>query len=161
MNPDLHTAEERARAVVGVRESRSLGTLSADHAVAFARAAAVDEPRYLDPTRADFAVHPMYLLSMLRGHQGGVDDDYRPDGMFADEVPGTAGLDVRLMAGGQAIEFLAEPVVGETVDAVRNLDAVTVKGRTGSQFLLLETVKDYVSSGAGTLARVRETFIVR
>lgn len=161
MTTDLQVAEERARALIGVHETRSLGQVHADQAAAFARASAETTPRYLDPDREDFAVHPMYLPSMLRGHAGGIDEEYRTDGMFADEVPGTAGLDVRLMAGGQSLEFFAAPRVGETVESIRSLGSVAVKGRPGSEFLLLEMVKDYVSSGVGVLARVRETFIVR
>jgi len=161
MNPDLTLARRRAEEAIGVREVRCLGTVHAPLSAAFARAAGVEEARYVDPAHSDFAVHPMYLLSMLRGHESGEDADYRSDGMFVDEVPGTRGLSVRLMAGGQAVDFVRDPVVGETVEACRVLDAVTVKGRPDAPWLLLEMTKEYVSSGAGTLALVRESFVVR
>lgn len=161
MTPDLTMARLRAEEALGVREVRCLGTVHAPLAAAFARAAGIEEEQYVDPTREDFAVHPLYLPSMLRGHQGGEDADYRSDGMFADEVPGTRGLTVRLMAGGQTLDFVRDPVVGESVDAVRTLDAVTVKGRADAPWLLLEVAKEYVSSGVGILAYVRESFIVR
>lgn len=161
MESDLAIAERRARDALGKPQIRNLGTVYAEQSIAFARAAHVVGPEYLNPQRPDFSVHPMYLLSMLRGHEGGMDSDYRSDGMFSDEVPGTEGLNVRLMAGGQSIEFIANPVVGESVRATRYLDTVTFKGRESMEFLLLEMVKEYISSGVGMLARVRETFIVR
>lgn len=103
----------------------------------------------------------MYLLSVLRGSRGAQDTEYRLDGMFADEVPGTAGLDVRLMAGGQDIDFHRRPPIGEDIEVSRTVDRVQRKGRPGSTFLLISVVKTYRASAAGVLAEVTERFIVR
>lgn len=161
MRTSLETAHERVSAAIGTREHRDLGSIRPDEAVAFARACAEDDPRYLEPERPDFAVHPLYVPSLLRGPRGARDDEYRPDGMFADEVPGTAGLDVRLMAGGQDIDFHRAPPLGERIDVDRTVDRVEWKGRGDSRFLLITVVKTYRASGLGALATVTERFIVR
>ena len=161
MRSDLRAAEDRARALVGTVEHCELGPLRASETVAFARACGERDPRLLDPDAADFEVHPLYLPSVLRGSDGGVDGDYRDDGMFGDEVPGTDGLDVRLMAGGQHIDFHRQVPLGDPVVVQRTLDAVDRKGRPGSEFLLLTVSKVYRSARAGELATVTERFIVR
>ncbi|MDW6064481.1 hypothetical protein SAZ11_49250 [Streptomyces sp. FXJ1.4098] len=85
-------AEERARAVIGRPEHRNLGIVRAEDAAEFARSAGETSPHLIDPGRPDFTVHPMYIVSLLRG-AGGVDQgEFRPDGMYRDEVPGTDGL---------------------------------------------------------------------
>ncbi|WP_039803696.1 FAS1-like dehydratase domain-containing protein [Nocardia araoensis] len=161
MRSDLRAAEERARALVGTVEYRDLGPLRAAETVAFARACGERDPRLLDPDAAGFEVHPLYLPSLLRGPEGGVATDYRDDGMFRDEVPGTDGLDVRLMAGGQSIAFHRPAPLGDPIVVRRTLDAVDRKGRPGSEFLLLTVSKVYRARRAGPLATVTERFIVR
>lgn len=147
--------------MIGAREHRDLGSIRPDEAVAFARACAEDDPRYLEPDRPGFAVHPLYVPSLLRGPSGGRDDEYRLDGMFADEVPGTSGLDVRLMAGGQDVEFHRAPPLGEHIDVDRIVDRVEWKGSGDSRFLLITVVKTYRAAAAGPLTTVTERFIVR
>lgn len=161
MRPDLRTAEERARARLGAVEHRELGPVRAAEAVAFARACGETDPRLLDPADPGFEVHPLYLPSLLRGPEGGADRDYRLDGMFRDEVPGTDGLDVRLMAGGQSLELHRPVPLGEPVVVRRTLDAVQRKGRPGAEFLLLTVGKVYRAARAGAVATVTERFIVR
>lgn len=161
MRSDLRVAEERAEARIGTAEHRDLGPLRAAEAVAFARACGAADPRLLDPAAAGFEVHPLYLPSVLRGPEGGVAVDYRADGMFRDEVPGTDGLDVRLMAGGQSVTFHRPVPLGDPITMHRTLDSVERKGEPGSQFLLLTVSKVYRARSAGDLTTVTETFIVR
>jgi hypothetical protein len=161
MGTELDTAYERSTSMIGAEERRPLGVVRVDEAVAFARACAEDDPRHLDPARPDFTVHPMYLPSLLRGPRGGLDAEYRADGMFADEVPGTAGLDVRLMAGGQDVDFHRSTPLGEQIEASRTIESVEFKGRPESRFLLITVAKTYRAATSGVLATVTERFIVR
>ncbi|MEU7768193.1 MaoC family dehydratase N-terminal domain-containing protein [Nocardia sp. NPDC049190] len=161
MRADLRAAEQRACALVGTVEHRDLGPLRAVETVAFARACGETDPRLLDPQSASFEVHPLYLPSQLRGPDGGVAGDYRADGMFRDEVPGTDGLDVRLMAGGQTITFHRPVRIDDPITVRRVLDTVERKGKPGSEFLLLTVSKTYRARRAGDLATVIERFIVR
>ncbi|MEV5652349.1 MaoC family dehydratase N-terminal domain-containing protein [Nocardia sp. NPDC052254] len=161
MRSDLRAAEDRARALVGTVEYHDLGPLRASEAVAFARACGEADPRLLDPGAAGFEVHPLYLPSQLRGPRGGIDGEYREDGMFADEVPGTEGLDVRLMAGGQSITFHRKVPLEDPITVRRALGAVARKGRSDSEFLLLTVSKVFRAARAGELATVTEGFIVR
>ncbi|MFC8664706.1 MaoC family dehydratase N-terminal domain-containing protein [Streptomyces sp. NPDC057199] len=151
------SAEERARALIGRWERRSLGVVRAEDAAEFARAAGESDPRLVDPGRADFVVHPMYVVSLLRAAPGAAPAEFRPDGMYRDEVPGTDGLDVRLMAGGQHVRWLGEVRVGDRIDVRR---AVTAVERKSTGFLLLTVEKAY-GTEEGTLVEVTERFIVR
>jgi acyl dehydratase len=155
----LDLAEQRAREAVGQVEHRSLGTVSAQAAAEFARAAGESAPSLVDPDHAAFTVHPMYLVSLLRGAPGADPEQFRPDGMYRDEVPGTDGLDVRLMAGGQDVRFLGKAHPGERVEVRRVLESVERKGK-GAGFLLLTVAKTYGTERGG-LAEVTERFIVR
>ncbi|MCT7291731.1 MaoC family dehydratase N-terminal domain-containing protein [Rhodococcus sp. D-6] len=161
MRTPLDIVHERVSATIGTREHRDLGSVRPAEAVAFARACAEDDPRYLEPNRPDFAVHPMYVPSLLRGPSDARDEDYRPDGMFADEVPGTSGLDVRLMAGGQDVDFHRPTPLGERIGADRVVDRIEWKGGGDARFLLITVVKTYRAAAAGALATVTERFIVR
>ena len=155
----LDLAEERARGAVGKVEHRSLGTVGAAAAAEFARAAGETAPHLVDPDHPAFTVHPMYLVSLLRGAPGAAAEEFRPDGMYRDEVPGTDGLDVRLMAGGQDVRFRGRVQPGERVEVRRVLESVERKGK-GAGFLLLTVAKAY-GTGRGELIEVTERFIVR
>lgn len=155
----LELAEERALALVGRWERRSLGVVRAEDAAEFARAAGERAPYLVDPARADFAVHPMYVVSLLRGAPGAHAAEFRPDGMYRDEVPGTDGLDVRLMAGGQDVRWVDAVRAGDLIELRRALTAVERKG-VGEGFLLFTMEKVY-GAERGTLVEVTERFIVR
>ncbi|MEU9150326.1 MaoC family dehydratase N-terminal domain-containing protein [Streptomyces sp. NPDC048417] len=156
----LELVEERARESIGQEERRSLGVVRAEDAAEFARAAGESAPCLVDPDRADFAVHPMYVVSLLRGAPGADPAEFRPDGMYRDEVPGTDGLDVRLMAGGQAVRWIEAVRPGDRIEMRRTLAAVERKG-SGEGFLLLTVEKAYGAADRGTLVEVTERFIVR
>ncbi|MGP4043839.1 FAS1-like dehydratase domain-containing protein [Streptomyces sp. 2A115] len=155
----LEQAEERARASIGMWERRSLGVVRAEDAAEFARAAGESAPHLVDPQHADFSVHPMYAVSLLRGAPGADATEFRPDGMYRDEVPGTDGLGVRLMAGGQDVRWTGEVRPGDRIEMRHALTAVERKG-TGDGFLLLTVEKTY-GSARGTMVEVTERFIVR
>lgn len=158
-NTVLELVEERARAAIGAGEQRSLGVVRAEDAAEFARAAGERAPHLVDPARADFTVHPMYVVSLLRGAPGADASEFRPDGMYRDEVPGTDGLDVRLMAGGQDVRWVGAVRAGDRIELRRTLTGVERKG-SGEGFLLLTVEKTY-GSARGTLVEVTERFIVR
>ena len=158
-NAVLELAEERALTLVGRWEGRSLGVVRAGDAAEFARAAGERAPHLVDPAHADFAVHPMYVVSLLRGAPGADAAEFRPDGMYRDEVPGTDGLDVRLMAGGQDVRWVDAVRAGDLIELRRALTAVERKG-VGEGFLLLTMEKVY-GAARGTLVEVTERFIVR
>ncbi|WP_405927123.1 MaoC family dehydratase N-terminal domain-containing protein [Streptomyces sp. NBC_00035] len=149
-------AEERARALIGIWERRSLGVVRAEDAAEFARVAGESDPRMVDPGRADFVVHPMYAVSLLRAAADPA--EFRPDGMYRDEVPGTDGLDVRLMAGGQDVRWRGEVRVGDRIEMRR---AVTAVERKSTGFLLVTVEKTYGTADDDTLIEVTERFIVR
>ncbi|WP_039828457.1 FAS1-like dehydratase domain-containing protein [Nocardia testacea] len=161
MTDELETVHARATALLGTVERRELGRVRAAETIAFARACAEDDPRYLDSDHPAFAIHPLYLPSLLRGPWGARDDEYRPDGMFAGEVPGTAGLEVRLLAGGQSIDFHRPPPLGEEIEVRRTVDRVEWKGRADGRFVVITIRKTYRADSAWPLASVTEGFIVR
>ncbi|MER5789711.1 MaoC family dehydratase N-terminal domain-containing protein [Streptomyces sp. NPDC001980] len=153
----LDLAEERARAALGRWEARSLGVVRAEAAAEFARAAGDTTPALVDPADPAFVVHPMYLVSLLRPAPGPEPGEVRPDGMYRDEVPGTDGLDVRLMAGGQAVRWIGEVRAGDRVEVRR---AVTAVERKRPDLLLITVEKEYAAESR-MLVEVTERFIVR
>jgi acyl dehydratase len=155
----LDLVEERARASIGRWAGRSLGVVRAEDAAEFARAAGETAPRLVEPGHADFAVHPLYPVSLLRGAPGAGPAEFRPDGMYRDEVPGTDGCEVRLMAGGQEVRWIGEVRPGDRIELRRALTAVERKGR-GEGFLLL-TVEKTCGTAREILVEVTERFIVR
>ncbi|WP_280414901.1 FAS1-like dehydratase domain-containing protein [Nocardia carnea] len=161
MTDDLETVHARATALLGAVDSRELGPVRAAESVAFARACGEDDPRYLDAAHPAFSVHPLYLPSLLRGPAGALEDEYRADGMFADEVPGTAGLAVRLMAGGQSIDFHGPAPLGEEIVVHRTVHRVEWKGSGSGRFVLITVGKIYRAAVTGDLVSVTEGFIVR
>ncbi|MEU3615555.1 MaoC family dehydratase N-terminal domain-containing protein [Streptomyces sp. NPDC006872] len=161
----LELAEQRARAAIGVPEQRSLGVVRAEDAAEFARAAGESAPHLVDPGHPGFRVHPLYAVSLLRGAPGAEPAEFRPDGMYRDEVPGTDGLDVRLMAGGQDVHFRAEVRPGDRIRMRRALTGVERKGGDAG-FLLLTVEKTYAAERSALVEAVEiidvtERFIVR
>ncbi|MEU6141675.1 MaoC family dehydratase N-terminal domain-containing protein [Streptomyces sp. NPDC047081] len=153
----LDLAQTRARALLGRWETRSMGVVRAEAAAEFARAAGDTAPVLVDPADPAFFVHPMYVVSLLRPEPGADAGELRPDGMYRDEVPGTDGLDVRLMAGGQAVRWIGEVRVGDRVEVRRAVTAVERKRPD----LLLITVEKVYGTERGPLIEVTERFIVR
>jgi hypothetical protein len=156
----LDLAAKRAQALIGQVERRSLGVVRAVDAAEFGRAAGETSRQLIDPDDPGFVVHPMYVVSLLRGAPGADDEEFRPDGMYGDEVPGTAGLDVSLMAGGQEVRWAGQVRPGDAIEVGRTLTSVERKGR-GAGFLLLTVEKTYGTAERGTLVEVTERFIVR
>jgi acyl dehydratase len=103
----------------------------------------------------------MYIVSLLRGNKSAEDHEFRPDGMYCDEVPGTEGLDVALMAGGQEVRWHLPLPLGEPIEMERRLVSVDRKGRGGNPFLLLTVEKSYTTARGRLIAGVTERFIVR
>ncbi|MCX4458257.1 MaoC family dehydratase N-terminal domain-containing protein [Streptomyces sp. NBC_01728] len=156
---ELDLAEERARAALGRWEPRSLGVVRAGSAAEFVRAAGETTRHFVDPGHPAFVIHPMYVVSLLRAEPGVGVEELRPDGMYRDEVPGTDGLDVRLMAGGQEVRWTGDVRPGDRIDVRRAVTAVQRKGAAPG-FLLITVDKTY-TTGRGLLAEVTERFIVR
>ncbi|HWN31705.1 MAG TPA: MaoC family dehydratase N-terminal domain-containing protein [Pseudonocardia sp.] len=161
MRPALWAVRTRALELLGRVEHRSLGPVRAAEARRFAEAAGETDPRLLDPARPDFQLHPMYLVSLLRGPGHPRPGELRPDGMYRDEVPGTDGLDVLLMAGGQDLTWHRPLRPDEYVEQTRELVSVRCKGRAPTQFLVLEVAKRWSTARHGVVVEATETFLVR
>ena len=123
----IDIAERRARPQIGAATRRGLGVVRAEDAAEFALAAGEAGPRLVDLGHPAFCVHPMYLVSLLRGPGGARDEEFRPDGMYRDEVPGTDGLDLLLMAGGQEVRWLGKARPGDDIRMDRRVRSVERK----------------------------------
>jgi 3-methylfumaryl-CoA hydratase len=80
--------------------------------------------------------------------------------MYRDEVPGTDGLDLLLMAGGQEVRWLGKARPGDDIRMDRRVRSVERKRGPSAGFLVLTVDKSYRATGRGDLVRVTERFIV-
>jgi N-terminal half of MaoC dehydratase len=157
----LDAIERRARSLLERTDRRSLGPVRAEEAARFARACGEDDPTLIDSDHPHFRVHPLFVVSRLRGGAGSDGGDTRPDGMYADEVPGASDAPARLMAGGQEITWHHDATPDRTVHYDRTLVSVQRKNGRSGAFLILTVHKSYGDDLGRTLAEVSERFLVR
>lgn len=143
--------------VAGVELFRRYAVATGDDAYLADSEAALREGR-------EVIAPPLFVANVTSWDGTPVEAALRADGLAATESPGTAGLDVAQVHGGQRIE-LGEPLVaGTTVEVARTLlGAEPKRGRSGV-FVRLHQRADLTADVGGQrrlLARVEETIIVR
>lgn len=166
-SPDSSELHERARRFIGYRDQLDLGEISRKDFQRFALTVGDFNPLYFDEDEARAAgyqrlvVPPLYLTSVMGWGAGPAAGELREDGLaesdsFLIPIPG-----LRLMGGGQKIEFAGPVLEGTRVTLHRRLEDVTLRlGRSGP--LVLFTVRrDYVDASGTLLASCLETFIGR
>lgn len=156
----LAAALENTTKLVGVTSRQTLGVLAARDLERFVVAIGSGAKAAVDATGAVVA-HPLYLTAVLGWGAGPATEQLRPDGtefLDTDRLP-VEGL--RLMGGGQELEFFAAPTEGMEVQVETTLRHVELKqGRTGA--LLLMRIERRYTSAEGTLLSVcTETLMAR
>lgn len=152
-------AYENTRKLVGVVHPRELGRIERRDLERFSAAAGAGPagPGGDGPLIA----HPLYLTAVLGWGPGPANEDLRPDGTEILDIDAIPLSGLRLMGGGQDLEFHADVTEGMTVRSEFSLEGVEVKEGRGGSLLLLHVLRQYWDGQGTLLVTCRETLIAR
>jgi acyl dehydratase len=165
--PTAASLFDATRCHIGYSDEIALGAIHRREFQRFAVAVGDFNPIYFDEDAARASGHaglvvpPMFLSAVMGWGAGPAEGALREDGLaesdsFLIPVPG-----LRLMGGGQEIEWHSPLLEGVQVTLLRTLENVRLRdGRTGPMVLLIVR-RRYVDAGGRLLASCRETFIGR
>jgi hypothetical protein len=159
MGDSLSEAYENTRALVGMVQSRALGRIGRRDLERFFVAAGFPVPD--GPPGTPMVAHPLYLTAVLGWGPGPRTEELRPDGTEVLDIDAIPLFGLRLMGGGQDLEFHADVTDGMDVRTELTLEGVEIKeGRTG-RLLLLHLVRRYWDGPDTLLVTCRETLMAR
>ncbi len=148
----VETAHARLMPLVGQAGPEVRGSISARDARRFAVAAGDGQ----EP-----GVPALMLSSTLEWESGPPLDDLREDGTGVGREAWLPLEGLRLMGGGQDLEFHDAPAYDEEFTAVPALDRVDLKAGGGGALLLMEIVTVFRGADGRDLLTCRETLIGR
>jgi acyl dehydratase len=166
-DPRVSRAHTKLLRLVGREGPRTSFTVSARDAERFAIAAGAEDPVYFEDAAARAAGfsgtvgHPLLLSSMWEWGAGVPLRSFRPDGSGAQRDAWLPLDGLRLVGGGQELQFHAPVRPGAEVVATRTLEGVDLKdGRSGA-LLLIFLRSEFFTLDGDRLVSCRETFIGR
>lgn len=153
---DIDEAYLKVREHVGRTYREELGEIREIDIQRFAGAIGDEVVAAMDPHVAP----PLYLSAVSGWDWGPPQSELRVDGTWAEQLAGVPTQGLRLMGGGQSLEFF-EPVVAGTpmVEQTRVMDVRLKSGKTGK--LLLIDVERIFISGGRPVVRCVERYIGR
>jgi acyl dehydratase len=167
MSDALAIAQAAIESQLGQVATIELGGISEVNARRFALASSDDNPIYFSPEAASEAgyagtpVPPLYLSSVREWGAGTPSVELQSDGTTTSDVGRPEGLGLRVLGGGQRLEFLADVLVDVPVTATFEvLDVTRRSGRSGDM-IVVEVSREYRSADGVTLVRCTESRILR
>lgn len=167
MSVSIPAIGEELKRYVGKSERTDLGVMRKENFQRFAIAADNLNPVFFDEDSARNAGYPgvialpIFLTAVRNWHPGPQQDALRPDGTTSHEFAFLPLEGLRIMGGGQDLEFHAPITDGMRVSMEMRLDGVEVKqGRSGA-LLLIRLTQTYRDDADRPLVTCRETFIGR
>lgn len=161
---DLH---EAARKLVGHRDECFLGPVLRKDFQRFAITVGDPDPLYFDEQAARAAGYPgliappMYLSAVMGWKPGPPEQELREDGLAQDDLLPVPIPGLRVMGGGQQVDFLAPVIEGAEVTMRREFTGLQMReGRSGAM-LIFTVVREYVDERGDLLVRCSENFIAR
>ncbi|WP_067465777.1 FAS1-like dehydratase domain-containing protein [Actinomadura macra] len=164
---DWDAVYESARGHVGEVTRRRLGRVSATQFQRFAVAAGDSGARYFSDEQARAegfpgAVAPPLFLSATSNWGAGPDEaDLRPDGTGRDGLVAFLADGLRLVGGGQELEFLKPVVDGCEVTQEVVVEAVDLKNGRSGRFIVCTFLRRFLDEHGHELVRCRERYIGR
>lgn len=158
---------EQAKRCLGMRDEIAIGPIHRREFQRFAMTVGDRNPLYFDEAAARAAGHaalvvpPLFLSAVMGWGAGPAESELREDGLaesdsFLVPMPG-----LRVMGGGQQLEWHAPVLEGMHVTLQREVEDVQWReGRSGAM-VLMTIVRRYVDEGGRLLVSCRETFIIR
>jgi hypothetical protein len=158
---ELQRSLTELRSMVGTAGPEIRGTLRPEHAARFAAASGEEDPAYRTVGLDDqLPCPPMFLSSVLEWGSPPL-DKLRDDGTGAGREGWLPLSGLRLMGGGQDLEFHADVRTGQTFTAVPRLHDVTLKEGAAGSLLLLSVAVEYLAEDGSPLLTCLETLIAR
>ena len=158
---------EKVKQGVGKTQLLPLGVIRQRDFQRFAVASGDLNPLYFDDSfakasgRAKISAPPLFLSRVLVWEPGPFEQSLRPDGTAGQEIAQLPVEGLRLMGGGQDLEFHRPVTDGTEVTMELATESVELKeGRSGS-FLIIKLRRRYLDRDDQTLMICRETFIAR
>jgi acyl dehydratase len=167
MSVSFTTLCEELQRYVGKSERTNLGVVRVHDFQRFAIAADNLNPIFFDEGAARAAgypgaIAPPLLLSAVRNWQAGPPNDaLRPDGTTSGEFGFLPLEGMRIMGGGQDLDFHAPVTDGTRVSMELRLDGVELKQGRSGPLLLIRITQTYRDDANQPLITCRETFIAR
>jgi hypothetical protein len=155
----LDAVHRRAMDQVGVVERQSLGPLSATEFARFAIATDDHNPRY--QAGEDAIAPPLFLSSVLTWGAGAWQAELRKDGTGGTESVSLRLDGLRLMGGGQDLEFHRDIPAGTSVILETSIAGADLKEGKSGRLLLLHLQRTYTDEAGEALLTCRETFVAR
>jgi len=163
---DVEAIYEAIRTQIGRSSRRDIGQLRSIDMQRFAVAVGDDLPVTMDPAVAaaaglpDVAAPPLFLSTVMGWDAGPPESGLLADGVAPGGVADLPVGGLRVMGGGQSLEFLQPVVAGaRIVVETRIKDVQLKKGRSGD-LLLIQVERLFFGDGE-LLQRCVETFIGR
>jgi acyl dehydratase len=167
MAVDMQAAFERTNRLVGQIKRTDLGEVTRLEIGRFAIACGDSSALFLDDEFARSAGYPgiiappLYLSSIMTWGVGPAEEQLKTDGLTGEETMSVPVENLRIMGGGQELEFHQPVAAGTHVFMETSIETVQMKeGRSGT-FLVVQLVRKYYDSTNRLLTTCRENFIVR
>lgn len=158
---------EEVKRQIGKTVRFRVGTIERRDFQRFAIASGDCNPLFFDDDFARAAGHPsaiappLYLSSVLGWEPGPPQESLRPDGTTGQETPSMPLGGLRLMGGGQEIEFHRPVTDGMEVTMEVGAEAVELKHGRSGDLVVITLARKYFDHNEQLLAVSRETFIAR
>ncbi len=155
----VRTVASALQGRIGQRETRRLGAIDDLAAARFQLTiqGAVDG----EPRAADGEVHPLMPSSVLGWEPGPIESGLMADGNAKDTFAGVDVDGLRLMGGGQQLEFRAPVTVGTELWMDVVVAVVELKSGRSGEFLTLTLDRTFRDADGTVYTTCRETFLGR
>jgi len=167
MSVSIPAVYEKVKLRIGKTERVKLGTIRERDFQRFAIAAGNRDPLFFDSAAAKAAGYsaiiapPLYLSSVMGWEAGPPEEALRSDGTGGQEAAGLPVEGLRLMGGGQDLEFHHPATDGMEVTMELGPESVELKDGRSGQFLVITLTRRYRDQNDRLLVTCRETFIAR
>jgi acyl dehydratase len=167
MNVSFPEIYEQVKAQLGKTRRIPIGVINRRDFERFA--VAVDDPNPLFFDDACARAHgysgaiapPLYLSSVLGWESGPPQDSLRPDGTPSNDAMAVPTGGLRLMGGGQELEF-HRPITAATEVVIEfSVSNVELKQGRSGPLLVVQLQKKFLTSDGAPLVTCRENFIAR
>ncbi len=167
MSVSIPAVYEKVKLCIGKTERVKLGTIRERDFQRFAVAGGNLNPLFFDGAAAKAAGYsaiiapPLYLSSVMGWEAGPPEEALRSDGTGGQEAAGLPVEGLRLMGGGQDLEFHHPVTDGMEVTMELGPESVELKDGRSGQFLVITLTRRYRDRNDRLLVTCRETFIAR